>query len=227
MQSLQLHLTGATRSWLSKLEKESIGSWEDLTKQFTSNFRSTYKRPVSIEEVKACIQQRDETLRAYIQRWSLIKNLAVKVSDERAIDAFIIGLRQRDLVEEMGRIKLKTVSDLMTQQTDLQMEKMCATTSERDLQRTTEETDMEVKGDDPKITTPMAHIAKSPQDIKTTVIKEMIVEAQDIEATEKRTIRNSRQENPESTTHRQKICSTGLVTYTQRSSMGSEYQGTQ
>jgi hypothetical protein len=98
---------------LSKLEKEIIGSWEDLTKQFTSNFRLTYKQPASIEEVKACVQQRDETLRAYIQRWSLIKNSAVEVSDERAIDAFIIGLRRRDLVEEMGRIKPKTVSDLM------------------------------------------------------------------------------------------------------------------
>jgi hypothetical protein len=98
---------------LSKLEKETIRSWEDLTKQFISNFRSTYKRPASIEEVKACVQQRDETLRAYIQRWSLIKNSVVKVSDERAIDAFIIGLRQRDLVEEMGRIKPKTVSELM------------------------------------------------------------------------------------------------------------------
>jgi hypothetical protein len=112
MQNLQLHLTGAARSWLSKLEKETIGSWEDFMKQFISNFRSTYKRPASIEEVKACVQQRGETLRAYIQRWSLIKNSAVKVSDERAIDAFIIGLRQGDLVEEMGRIKPKIVSDL-------------------------------------------------------------------------------------------------------------------
>jgi hypothetical protein len=59
------------------------------------------------------LQQCDETLRAYIQRWSLIKNSTVKVSDERAIDAFIIGLRRRDLVEEMGRIKPKTVLDLM------------------------------------------------------------------------------------------------------------------
>jgi hypothetical protein len=56
MQSLQLHLAGAARSWLSKLERETIGSWEELTKQFTSNFRSTYKRPASIEEVKACVQ---------------------------------------------------------------------------------------------------------------------------------------------------------------------------
>jgi hypothetical protein len=113
MQSLQLHLTGATRSWLSKLEKETIGSCEELTKQFTSNFKSTYKRPASIEEVKACVQQRKETLRAYIQRWSIIKNSVVEVSDERAIDAFTLGLQRGDLVEEMGRLKPKTVSYLM------------------------------------------------------------------------------------------------------------------
>jgi hypothetical protein len=93
MQSLQLHLTGAARSWLGKLERETIGSSDELTKHFTRNFKSTYKRPTSIEEVKACIQQCNETLRSYIQRSSIIKNSAVDVSDERAIDAFTLGLR--------------------------------------------------------------------------------------------------------------------------------------
>jgi hypothetical protein len=82
-------------------------------KQFTSNFKSTYKQPTSIEEVKTYVQQCNETLRAYIQRWSIIKKSAVEVSDERAIDAFTLGLRRGDIVEEMGRIKPKTVSDLM------------------------------------------------------------------------------------------------------------------
>jgi hypothetical protein len=49
----------------------------------------------------------------YIQRWSIIKNSAVDVSDERAIDAFTLGLRRGGLVEEMGRIKPRTISDLM------------------------------------------------------------------------------------------------------------------
>jgi hypothetical protein len=113
MQNLQLHLTGAARSWLSKLERETIGNWEELTKQFTRNFKSTYKWPASIEEVKACVQQCNETLRSYIQRWSIIKNSAVEVSDERAIDAFTLGLRRGDLVEEMGKIKPRTVLELM------------------------------------------------------------------------------------------------------------------
>jgi hypothetical protein len=52
-------------------------------------------------------------LRSYIQRWSVIKNLEENVSDERAIDAFALGLRRSDLVEEMGRLKPRTISKLM------------------------------------------------------------------------------------------------------------------
>jgi hypothetical protein len=38
MQSLQLHLTGATRSWLGMLPDDSIGSWGKLENQFTIFF---------------------------------------------------------------------------------------------------------------------------------------------------------------------------------------------
>jgi hypothetical protein len=38
MQSLQLHLTGAARSWLNTLPNESIGSWGELESQFARNF---------------------------------------------------------------------------------------------------------------------------------------------------------------------------------------------
>jgi hypothetical protein len=113
MQSLQLHLTGVARSWLSTLPNDSIGSWGELESQFTRNFRSTYKRPASIEEVKACVQRKGETLRSYIQRWSIIRNSAQDVSDERAVDAFSAGLRRSDLVEELGRTKPRTISKLM------------------------------------------------------------------------------------------------------------------
>jgi hypothetical protein len=113
MQSLQLHLTGAARSWLNTLPNDYIGSWGELESQFARNFRSTYKRPASLEEIKSCMQQKGETLHSYIQRWSVINNLAEDVSDERAIDAFSSGLRRTDLVEEIGRARPKTVSELM------------------------------------------------------------------------------------------------------------------
>jgi hypothetical protein len=52
-------------------------------------------------------------LRSYIQRWSVIKNSAEDISNERAIDAFSAGLHHSDLVEEVGRTKPRTVSKLM------------------------------------------------------------------------------------------------------------------
>jgi hypothetical protein len=59
------------------------------------------------------MRRRDETLCSYIQRWSVIKNSTEDVSDERAIDAFLAGLHRSDLVEEIGRIKPRIVSELM------------------------------------------------------------------------------------------------------------------
>jgi hypothetical protein len=68
-----------------------------------------------LEEVKACVQRKGKTLRSYIQCWSIIKNSAEDVSDERAIDAFSEGLRHSDLVEEIGRTRPTTVAELMEQ----------------------------------------------------------------------------------------------------------------
>jgi hypothetical protein len=59
------------------------------------------------------VQKKDETLRSYIQRWSVIKNSAEDISDERAIDTFSAGLCRSDLVEEIGGTKPRTMSKLM------------------------------------------------------------------------------------------------------------------
>jgi hypothetical protein len=71
------------------------------------------KKFLSLEEVKSCVHRKDETLCSYIQQWSIIKNSIEDVSDERAVDAFSAGLRCSDLVEELGRTKPKTLSELM------------------------------------------------------------------------------------------------------------------
>jgi hypothetical protein len=73
----------------------------------------TYKRPASLEEVKSYMQNKDKTLCSYIQRWSIIKNSAEDISNEQAIDAFATGLCHSDLVEELGRTRPRTVSELM------------------------------------------------------------------------------------------------------------------
>ena len=77
------------------------------------NFLSTCKKPASIEQLRACRQKYDESMRTYIQRWNIIKNSAENISDERAIDAFVAGIRRKDLVEDLGRTNPKTISALM------------------------------------------------------------------------------------------------------------------
>jgi hypothetical protein len=59
------------------------------------------------------MQRKGETLHSYIQRWSIIKNSAEDVFDEQAVDAFLASLRRSDLVEELGRTRPKTVSELI------------------------------------------------------------------------------------------------------------------
>jgi hypothetical protein len=63
--------------------------------------------------VKSYTQKSGEVLRSYIQHWSIIKYSAENVSDEQAKDAFALGLRRSDLVEELGRIMPRTVLELM------------------------------------------------------------------------------------------------------------------
>jgi hypothetical protein len=113
MQSIQVHLSGAARSWIKKLPPGSIDSWETFEDMFVKNFLSTCKKPASIEQLRACRQKYDESMRTYIQRWNIIKNLAENISNERAIDAFVAGIRRKDLVEDLGRTNPKTIAALM------------------------------------------------------------------------------------------------------------------
>jgi hypothetical protein len=39
--------------------------------------------------------------------------LAENISDERAIDAFVAGIRRKDLIEDLGRTNPKTIAALM------------------------------------------------------------------------------------------------------------------
>jgi hypothetical protein len=113
MQSLQLHLTGAARSWLSTLPDDSIESWGELENQFK-------KFPVNIQTT--IVNRRSQILYAEKGRNVVFiyttveynnKNSAEDVFDERAVDAFASGLHRSDLVEELGRTKPETMSELM------------------------------------------------------------------------------------------------------------------
>ena len=106
MQYVQLMLEASARHWLKNLRHGSISSWSQFRAAFIENFKSTYKRLASLEELRACKQGTRETLRAYIQRWTILKNSAEDISDESAIDAFRRGLQRVEFKEHLGQMKV-------------------------------------------------------------------------------------------------------------------------
>jgi hypothetical protein len=66
-----------------------MDSWYEKERQFFSNFRSTYKQPASIEELKAYTQKYNKLLCSYKQHWSTVKNLAEDVSNKMGVDGFV------------------------------------------------------------------------------------------------------------------------------------------
>src|SRR3954463_9642978 len=86
---------------------------EPVPGAFTENFKSTYKRPTSLEELRAWKQGTRETLRAYIQRWTILKNSAEDISDESAIDTFRRGLQHVEFKERLGEMKVRTLPRLL------------------------------------------------------------------------------------------------------------------
>ena len=81
--------------------------------KFTKTFTATYKRPANVEELRACIQKKGESIRSYIARWTNIHNAAKGVSEERGIDAFVAGISHEDLKEELGCLGPATITHLM------------------------------------------------------------------------------------------------------------------
>src|ERR1041385_8975571 len=115
MQYVQLMLESSTRHWLKNLPRGSISSWTQFREAFIENFKSTYKRPTSLEELRACKQGTRETLQAYIQRWTILKNSAEDISDESAIDALRRGLKRIVFKEQLGQMKVRTLARLLEQ----------------------------------------------------------------------------------------------------------------
>ena len=61
-------LAGTARQWIDDLSERSIYNWLDMQEAFTKNFEGTYKRPCTVGDLQRCVQEKDETSRAYLSR---------------------------------------------------------------------------------------------------------------------------------------------------------------
>ena len=54
-------LEGTARTWLKSLPANSIRSWAELRARFIQNFEDTCKKPMSIVDLAACVQEEGES----------------------------------------------------------------------------------------------------------------------------------------------------------------------
>ena len=87
-------LAGTTCQWIDDLLERSICNWLDMQEAFTKNFEGTYKRPCTIGDLQRCLQEKDETSRAYLSRWLGMKNSCAGVHAQTTMDAFIDGMER-------------------------------------------------------------------------------------------------------------------------------------
>ncbi|XP_058741220.1 uncharacterized protein LOC131613581 [Vicia villosa] len=89
-------------TWYKSLPDESITSWKVLRKLFSIHFTASRRHPMSEASLEAIIQGKDESLRAYIERFN---KEAVQVSTTAHMKKFLLerGLRPRsDFAKAVG-----------------------------------------------------------------------------------------------------------------------------
>ena len=79
---LPLMLRGTARQWLNDLEPNSIHCWVNMQIAFTKNFEGTYKRSFTVGDLQRCVQQPDESSRAFLARWFDMKNSCEGIHDQ-------------------------------------------------------------------------------------------------------------------------------------------------
>src|SRR3954463_6847913 len=100
-------LVGTACQWIDDLPERSICNWLDMQEAFTKNFEGTYKRPCIVGDLQWCVQEKDDTSRAYLSRWLDMKNSCVGVHAQTAMAAVIDGLERGTLLQH----KLKRLQD--------------------------------------------------------------------------------------------------------------------
>ena len=92
-------LQGSARTWLNNLPKESVNSRLDFEEVFNRNFTGTYLRPGNAQLLAMCKQNDDESDRAYLTRWTSLRNSCEGILELQDVQYFIQGYRDQTLLK--------------------------------------------------------------------------------------------------------------------------------
>jgi hypothetical protein len=94
------------------LPEGTLTSWQELRRQFTANFESTYSRPGNETDLHVVQQRPGESLRSFIQRFSRVHNTIPHISNAFVVVAFWQGVRDEKMLEKLATHDIQDIADL-------------------------------------------------------------------------------------------------------------------
>ena len=106
-------LKGAARIWFSRLMRNSINTFKELSAQFTSQFIGGHRYKKSTACLMSIKQWEDETLRSYITRFNK-EALSIDEADDKILVAtFTNGLQKGKFLFSLYKNDPKTMSEVL------------------------------------------------------------------------------------------------------------------
>jgi hypothetical protein len=103
-----------TLRWFDRLEHESICSWRELSKAFTTHFITNTKKPKEVDSLMALTIKSGETLKSYSSKYWETYNEIDRCGEDLAIRQFRFGLPQGCRIRQSLTKKLPfSMADLM------------------------------------------------------------------------------------------------------------------
>ena len=106
-------LKGAVRIWFSRLTPNSIGTFKELSAQFTSHFIGGHRYKKSTGCLMNIKLRDDETLRSYITCFNKEALSIYKADDKILVAAFTNGLQKGKFLFSLYKNDPKTMSDVL------------------------------------------------------------------------------------------------------------------
>ena len=106
-------LKGSARIWFSRLSRNSIGTFKELSAQFASHFIGRHRYKKSTTCLMNIKQREDKKLRSYITRFNK-EALSINEADDKILVAtFTNGLRKGKFLFSLYKNDPKTMSDVL------------------------------------------------------------------------------------------------------------------
>jgi len=140
-----LTLKKAARRWFASLSQKSINSWRELERSFLNHFTTSREQPKSSHYLARIKQDRDESLRDYIARFTK-ESLTINNLDQQvALHLIIAGLRPSGFARSLAKKPPQNMEDLRSRSEKwIRLE---------DYEKTLAMSRQEEKGKNPKVNT--------------------------------------------------------------------------